>query len=599
MKRKLTYILVLLILAAFIITSFTINTFAASNVTLVWKTTYQDIDGFGVSEAFHQSKNIELLGDTKRDEIYDYLFSTTKGAGFSIFRSILGDGGSWGNATDGPNKTMQPSENTWDWIESNDDQIPMIKAIQSKYGINNILYTVWSPPAWMKTNNSVIGGSLKTDKYAAYATYLAEHIKNYKSKFGIDITHIGLQNEPDLATSYSSCTWTAGQFKTFMANNLVPTFDKENITAKVVMSENSNFNESFAIDCLNDSTALKRTDIVGAHNYGDNYTTFPTTKAKGKAIWQTEVSNLNSLDTSIGDGLRWAKQIHDFMTITQGNAWCYWWGACYKTYNGEALIRMDMNNKTYTVDKRLYTIGQYSRFIRPTWKRFSATVNPVSNVYITAYQDNSTGDFAIVCINNSSTVQSVAYNLSDFNTSSITPYRTSSSENIAKLADISASNSFTYDLKGQSVTTFIGKNTGINDSSSPKTSEPIETTNIPQTTEISPTTTIPETTILPSSTPENKLTALYKTTSNWGVGGTAEVIITNNSSSIINGWNVKWTFSGEQKITNMWNGVYTQSGQSVSVKNAPYNGTIPSNGSVSFGFLYNGSESTPIDITAQ
>jgi glucuronoarabinoxylan endo-1,4-beta-xylanase len=101
----------------------------------------------------------------------------------------------------------------------------------------------------------------------------------------------------------------------------------------------------------------------------------------------TEVSDMQGNDTTINDGLKWAKEVHDFMTITQGNAWCYWWGACYKTWNGEGLIQLDMNAKTYKVAKRLYTIGQYARFIRPGWERISATASPASGVYVTAYKD--------------------------------------------------------------------------------------------------------------------------------------------------------------------------------------------------------------------
>lgn len=433
------------------------NMYAASAVTVDWNTAYQTIDGFGVSEAFHQSNNIALLGEAKQNEIYDLLFSTTNGAGFSIFRSILGDGGTWGNATDGPNRTMQPSETTWDWTASNDDQIPMIKTIQSTYGIKNILYTVWSPPAWMKTTGSVARGSLKTDKYQAYATYLAEHIKNYKSKFGIDITHIGISNEPDLETAYSSCTWTAAQFKTFMSNYLVPTFDREGITAKVIVGEKMTCSESLAIDSLNDAVAVKRTDIVGCHNYGSTYVPFPTTKAKGKGIWQTEISDMNGNDITITDGLKWSREIHDFMTVTQGNAWNYWWGACYKTYNGEGLIQMDMNSKTYKVAKRLYTIGQYARFIRPGWQRISATANPVSGVYVTAYKDPSTGNFAIVAMNNSSAGQSVTYTLNGFSPSSVTPFTTSATQNLAEGAKIALSgSSFTGTIAANSITTFVG-----------------------------------------------------------------------------------------------------------------------------------------------
>ena len=83
------------------------------------------------------------------------------------------------------------------------------------------------------------------------------------------------------------------------------------------------------------------------------------------------------------------------------------------------------------------------------------------------------------------------------------------------------------------------------------------------------------------------------TVNSWGTGFTANVTITNLGSAI-NGWTLEWDFPGNQQVTNLWNGTYTQSGQHVSVSNAPYNASIPANGTVEFGF--NGSYSGSNDI---
>jgi endoglucanase len=86
------------------------------------------------------------------------------------------------------------------------------------------------------------------------------------------------------------------------------------------------------------------------------------------------------------------------------------------------------------------------------------------------------------------------------------------------------------------------------------------------------------------------------TQNDWGSGATVSVTITNNGSSAINGWTLEWSFSGNQKITNMWNASYTQSGTTVKATNAAHNSTIPANGGkVSFGFnlSYSGTNTKP------
>src|SRR5439155_13294659 len=51
---------------------------------------------------------------------------------------------------------------------------------------------------------------------------------------------------------------------------------------------------------------------------------------------------------------------------------------------------------------------------------------------------------------------------------------------------------------------------------------------------------------------------------------------------------LKWTFPGNQQITNLWNGSYVQSGPAVTIRNVGYNGSIPAGGSYSgLGFTAN------------
>jgi Cellulose binding domain/Cellulase (glycosyl hydrolase family 5) len=85
----------------------------------------------------------------------------------------------------------------------------------------------------------------------------------------------------------------------------------------------------------------------------------------------------------------------------------------------------------------------------------------------------------------------------------------------------------------------------------------------------------------------------------WGAGFVATVTVTNGGSSAINGWTLRWSFAGDQTITNAWNSVTTRSGQSVTATNASWNGAIPADGSVNFGFqaTYSGTNAVPASFT--
>jgi beta-galactosidase len=85
----------------------------------------------------------------------------------------------------------------------------------------------------------------------------------------------------------------------------------------------------------------------------------------------------------------------------------------------------------------------------------------------------------------------------------------------------------------------------------------------------------------------------------WSGGFTANLTITNGSTTAINGWKVVFTFPGTQQVTQGWNGVYAQQGQTVTITNASYNSSIAAGGSVNPGFnaSWSGSNPNPTSIT--
>ena len=74
-----------------------------------------------------------------------------------------------------------------------------------------------------------------------------------------------------------------------------------------------------------------------------------------------------------------------------------------------------------------------------------------------------------------------------------------------------------------------------------------------------------------------------------------------NGSAARNSWTVGWTFPSGQTITQLWNGSYTQSGSSVTVRNASFNGALRAGARTSFGFTgrWNRNNGTPSSLTCQ
>jgi len=122
-----------------------------------------------------------------------------------------------------------------------------------------------------------------------------------------------------------------------------------------------------------------------------------------------------------------------------------------------------------------------------------------------------------------------------------------------------------------------------NTSKAENTEKPADTTKAPSTAD-----TKNNSQSKPASSASN-FTVQWKKSSSWEEGGKKcggyEIVITNNGDTV-NSWTAKVTVPGNTKLMSQWNGIFSISGNTMTVKNESYNGTIEKGKSISFGFNY-------------
>jgi hypothetical protein len=170
-------------------------------------------------------------------------------------------------------------------------------------------------------------------------------------------------------------------------------------------------------------------------------------------VWETEVALLSGSDSSIGNGVYYAKRIHLYLTQAQANAYHYWWLVSGGSGGNQGLLDNSAN-----VTKRLFTFGQFSRFVRPNFYRIDATFSSTAAL-TSAYKDSASPTFAIVTVNtNVGTDVIQTFNLTNFTAASVTPWITSSTLSLAPQTPVNLTNSsFTYTVPAMSVVTFVGQ----------------------------------------------------------------------------------------------------------------------------------------------
>jgi glucosylceramidase len=170
-------------------------------ITIDPSRSYQTMEGFGASITDSSAHVLYGMQGNVRDRAMSDLFSPTQGDGLSILRQPMGAsdfvaGGFYTYNDLVPGQTDYAMRH----FSIAHDQAQILPLLRQALRLNpgiKVIATPWSPPAWMKTNGSLVGGRLIDDPrvYGAYARYFVEYVKAYQ-RAGVQIYAVTVQNEP-------------------------------------------------------------------------------------------------------------------------------------------------------------------------------------------------------------------------------------------------------------------------------------------------------------------------------------------------------------------------------------------------------------------
>lgn len=214
-----------------------------------------------------------------------------------------------------------------------------------------------------------------------------------------------------------------------------------------------------------DPAAWSAFDIMGVHEYESQIAyAWPadvTGGVRDKEVWQTEMSGVmywpeQGPSTNIENGLAVARWIHSALTIGEASAWLYWWYEAYYQNDNEGLALIQGSN---TIAKRYYTMGNFSRYIRPDVFHAVRVAGPSpANVMVSAYKGDA-GELVIVAINETNAAVEAPIAITGGTAPAMMiPYVTSASANWAAGTAVAVANgSLPASLPAKSVTTFVSQ----------------------------------------------------------------------------------------------------------------------------------------------
>jgi O-glycosyl hydrolase len=457
----------------------------------------QAMDGFGASGAWW-AQHVGIWEDEPRNLVAKLLFDQTEGIGMSVYRYNIGAGGPsagiwdiWRTA-----ETFEVSKGVYDWSRDAGG-VWFLKQAQA-HGVENILAFVNSPPGRMTVSGLTTGknlpveegkvdpgaqsliqdmlmtaltpnsiwrspwSNLRPDMVEDFSSYLVDVLDHLRDDEGIPVNWISPINEPQWAWrgGQEGCHYTPDECVVVM-RSLMQAINRAGLPVKVSGIDAGAW---FAADMylntlMADPEIASGFDCFAVHSYGPKITTatkeplaclVKTSYPKVK-LWQTEWCEMaGGRDYGMDSALTMADLVHEDLTLGNVASWQLWIAVSKYDFH-DGIIYVDENTHAVSETKRLWALGNYSRFVRPGFVRIPALVT-VSGLKPTAFRSADGQRIVLVAINDGTEPLDIRLpELAGY--TKIEAYETSDSHDLDLVLSSAAPEKYTF--PGRSVTTLV------------------------------------------------------------------------------------------------------------------------------------------------
>lgn len=458
--------------------------------------TYQTMQGFGASAAWWAQDvggwtEPTANGTPVREEIMTLLYGAD-GIGLDIYRYNLGAGSKAedsSNYSDPWRKTQSflTSSGAMDYTLDANAVWCMRRAVA--LGVQDVVFFSNSAPDTMTINGKTHGDAdtsrvksvnengeteyhtfpnLDASQYQNFAEYVLDAVAFFRAE-GIPIKTVSPINEPQWK-------WQGGQegchyepeevvaiYKVFLAEMQARGL-ADSLTLSMFESGQpfgdtlKRYLEPIADDDML-SAALQSLDTHsywGTAEQKEKTARYLRWKYPKLAVQCTEWTEMtNGKDVAMDSALILAQTIYEDLTILDAESWSYWIAVSAYDYR-DGLIYVDRAAHTYETTKRLYTLGNFSKFVAPGANRIRAKTAKDSPVTTLAFEDQ--GTITVIVINATQSAQPVDIRFKqDAAFSANSAFVTDATHDLAavQLGAFQEDGVFAATVSAQSVTTFV------------------------------------------------------------------------------------------------------------------------------------------------
>jgi glucosylceramidase len=400
----------------------------SATITVDPNTVYQPYLGVGSGMPQASAYLVtHLTSQTQRHSLLQQLFDPDTGAGLSVLRLPMGatDFSSVGNYTYDDAAAQDTALAHFSLGRDLNDVLPVALQARALNRDLHVLLTPWSPPAWMKTSQTLTGdngSTLSAQMMPVLAQYFVRTVQAYQAQ-GLPIWAVTPQNEPQLATtSYPSMFLTAQDEATLIRDHMAPQFAAQGLNT-LVLGFDHNYCDPSGI-CPN-PYAVQLTQQVGATGLGGMAWHCYAGNASAMGQFHSDNPNIPIFQTECSSG-PWVSSTGSpadyfaatrslvFDTAINGAQTTLYWplaldekagpqnGGCT---NCRGLASIHSDGSGYTLNPEYYALAHVGRFIRAGAMRIDAT-ETVSGLRSVAFL-NRDQTILLYVYNTAATAQSI------------------------------------------------------------------------------------------------------------------------------------------------------------------------------------------------
>ncbi len=378
----------------------------------------QPIEGFGFTLTGGSAMLLNQMGASERATLLKAFFGKDSNSiSVSYLRLSIGASDLDAEVFSYDDRPTGQTDPTLQYFNLSKDTLHLIPILKEILAINpniTLMGSPWSPPVWMKTNGSSVGGNLRTEFYGAYAQYFVNYIQAYKS-LGITIDAITPQNEPQHGGNNPSMVMSAAQQADFIKNHLGPAFQAAGITTKIIVWDHNCDNPGYPIEILNDAAAKAFVFGSAFHLYAGDVGSLSTVHDAhpDKALYFTEqwTGKNGTFDGDlqwhiknvvIGTMRNWSRVALEWNLANDPNFGPHTPGGCT-----ECRGAVTIDGSTATKNVSYYIIAQASKFVPPGSVRLGS--NTPGQFHNVAFRTPS-GKNVLIVLNENASIQSFNIN---------------------------------------------------------------------------------------------------------------------------------------------------------------------------------------------